>query len=121
MFTCNTICICLLLPKCLKCLLQSRNSISEQRTGLSEIPEQNIVSNMTRRCFQFLLTVRSVTRYETIELVTNQVTRPRIFVILSLRIGGKLQNKIIVIVSLFMKSIFHLNCSQNAGDSDSKP
>ena len=47
--------------------------------------------------------------------------RPRIFVILSLRIGGKLQYKIIVIVSLFMKLIFRLNCSQNAGNSVSKP
>ena len=46
--------------------------------------------------------------------------RPKIFVILSLRIGGKLQYKIIVIVSLFMKLIFRLNCSQNAGNSVSK-
>jgi hypothetical protein len=38
--------------------------------------------------------------------------RPKIFVILSLGIGGKLQYKIIVIVSLFMKLIFRLNCSQ---------
>jgi hypothetical protein len=47
--------------------------------------------------------------------------RPKIFVILSLRIGGKLQYKIIVIVSLFMKLIFCLNCSQNAENSVSKP
>jgi hypothetical protein len=47
--------------------------------------------------------------------------RPKIFVILSLRIGGKLQYKIIVIVSLFMKLIFRLNCSQNAENSVSKP
>ena len=40
---------------------------------------------------------------------------------LSLRIGGELQYKIIVIVSLFMKLIFRLNCSQNAGNSVSKP
>ena len=46
--------------------------------------------------------------------------RPKIFVILSLRIGGKLQYKSIVIVSLFMKLIFRLNCSQNAGNSVSK-
>jgi hypothetical protein len=45
--------------------------------------------------------------------------RPKIFAIL--RIGGKLQYKIIVIVSLFMKLIFRLNCSQNAGNSVSKP
>jgi hypothetical protein len=47
--------------------------------------------------------------------------RPRIFVIPSLRIGVKLQYKIIVIVSLFMKLIFRLNCSMNAGNSVSKP
>jgi hypothetical protein len=47
--------------------------------------------------------------------------RPKIFVILSLKIGGKLQYKIIVIVSLFMKLIFRLNCSQNAENSVSKP
>jgi hypothetical protein len=47
--------------------------------------------------------------------------RPKIFVILSVRIGGKLQYKTIVIVSMFIKLIFRLNCSQNAVISVSKP
>jgi hypothetical protein len=46
--------------------------------------------------------------------------RSKIFVILSLRIGGKLQYKIIVIVSLFMKLIFRLNCSQKAGNIENQ-
>ena len=76
MFTCNTICVCPLLPKSFICLLQSRNSISERCPGLSEIPERNIVFT-DQAMFRIVAYSQPVTRYDRVNLVGDSI---RIFV-----------------------------------------
>ena len=62
MFTCNTICICILLPKSFMCLLQQEiRSVNDALVYLKSRSEK--LFPLTRRCFQLLLIVRPITRY----------------------------------------------------------
>ena len=90
---------------CSNGIKQLRNNMKKYYVLISRVYERNISQN--KHTFFIMHLINDV--------------RPRIFVISSLRIGVKLQYNVIVIVSLFMKLIFRLNFSQNAGNSVSKP